>query len=152
MLSNILLVFHVLIAIGVIGLILLQQGKGADAGAAFGSGASGTVFGSAGSGNFLSRTTGILAALFFATSLGLAYLANDSAKKPTSVVDQVQTQTAPATTLPAENDKPATADTVTTEVKPGAEKPVAEQPATEKPAAEKPAAEQKPAPTLPVNE
>ena len=77
MLNNILLVFHVLVSIGIIGLILLQQGKGADAGAAFGAGASGTVFGSQGSSTFLSRATAILAALFFATSLGLAYLANE---------------------------------------------------------------------------
>lgn len=79
MLNNILLAFHVLVSIGIVGLILLQQGKGADAGAAFGAGASGTVFGSQGSGTFLSRATAILAALFFATSLGLAYLANESA-------------------------------------------------------------------------
>ena len=91
MLNNILLVIHVLIAVAVIALILLQQGKGADAGAAFGSGASGTVFGSQGSGTFLSRVTGILAALFFITSLGLAYLANEGAKS-NSVVDQVEQQ------------------------------------------------------------
>ena len=65
---------HVLIAALMIGLILIQHGKGADAGAAFGSGASGTVFGAKGSGNFLSRSTAILAALFFSTSLALAYL------------------------------------------------------------------------------
>ena len=77
MLNNILLVVHVLIAVGIVGLILLQQGKGADAGAAFGGGASSTVFGSQGSGTFLSRATAILAALFFVTSLWLAYLAKD---------------------------------------------------------------------------
>lgn len=91
MLTNILLVVHVLIAVSIVALILLQQGKGADAGAAFGAGASGTVFGSQGSGTFLSRTTGILAALFFMTSLGLAYVANQGAKI-TSVVDQAQTE------------------------------------------------------------
>ena len=116
MLNNILLVFHVLIAVSVIGLILLQQGKGADAGAAFGSGASGTVFGSQGSGTFLSRATGILAALFFATSLGLAYLANEGAK-PTSVVDQVETQAVETTTLPTEDTKPAATE-ITPEEKP----------------------------------
>jgi preprotein translocase subunit SecG len=65
---------HVLISIMIIGLVLIQRGKGAEAGAAFGAGASGTVFGAKGSANFLSRSTGILAALFFATSLSLAYL------------------------------------------------------------------------------
>jgi preprotein translocase subunit SecG len=67
-----LIIVHVLLAVGIIALVLLQQGRGADAGAAFGSGASGTVFGAQGSASFLTRTTGILATLFFATSLGLA--------------------------------------------------------------------------------
>jgi len=71
---------HVLIAALMIGLILIQHGKGADAGAAFGSGASGTVFGAKGSGNFLSRSTAILAALFFSTSLALAYLGGNRAE------------------------------------------------------------------------
>ena len=73
--QTILTVIHLVLALGLIGLVLIQHGKGADAGAAFGSGASATVFGSRGSANFLSRTTGILAALFFATSLALAYFA-----------------------------------------------------------------------------
>src|SRR5690349_12171998 len=71
---TVLIVFQVLLASAIIGLVLLQQGKGADVGAAFGSGASGTVFGSRGSANFLSRTTAALAALFFVNSLCLAYL------------------------------------------------------------------------------
>lgn len=71
---QILIVFQVLVGLGVIGLVLMQQGKGADAGAAFGSGASGTVFGAQGSASFLSRATAILALLFFSTSLGLAIL------------------------------------------------------------------------------
>ena len=103
MLQNIILVFHVLIAVSLIALVLLQQGKGADAGAAFGGGgggaggggASGSVFGSKGSGSFLSRTTGILATLFFVTSLTLAYLANQQ-MEPTSVVDKVSTSVQPA--------------------------------------------------------
>jgi len=74
MLYSILLAIQVVLAIAIIALILVQHGEGADAGAAFGSGASGTVFGSQGSANFLSRTTAVLAALFFAASLGLAYL------------------------------------------------------------------------------
>jgi len=66
------IIIHVLLGLGIIGLVLMQQGKGADAGAAFGSGASGSVFGAQGAASFLSRTTAILATLFFATSLGLA--------------------------------------------------------------------------------
>jgi preprotein translocase subunit SecG len=84
----IVLAVHVLIAALMVGLILIQHGKGADAGAAFGSGASGTVFGSKGSGSFLTRSTGILATLFFITSLSLAYLgANRSA--PDDIIDSI---------------------------------------------------------------
>ncbi len=86
MLYNIILVIHVLIATGLIALVLLQQGKGADAGAAFGSGASGTVFGSQGSASFLTRTTAVLATLFFVTSLTLFTLAANLSK-PESVVE-----------------------------------------------------------------
>ena len=75
-LQTILLVAQVLIAISLIGLILIQHGKGADAGAAFGSGASSTVFGSQGSGNFLTKATAILAFLFLANSLSLAFIAS----------------------------------------------------------------------------
>ena len=73
-LNTVALITHVLIAASIIGLVMLQKGKGADAGAGFGAGASGTVFGARGSANFLSRSTAVMAALFFATSLGLAYL------------------------------------------------------------------------------
>ncbi len=66
---------HVIAAVSIIVLVLMQQGKGADMGAAFGSGSSGSVFGASGSGNFLSRTTAIVATLFFITSLSLTYLA-----------------------------------------------------------------------------
>ncbi|SFW33894.1 preprotein translocase subunit SecG [Nitrosovibrio sp. Nv17] len=69
-------IVHVLSAIAVIVLVLLQHGKGADMGAAFGSGSSGSLFGASGSANFLSRATGILATVFFITSLGLTYLSN----------------------------------------------------------------------------
>ena len=84
-------VLHVMLAASIIGLVLLQRGKGADAGAGFGAGASGTVFGARGSGSFLSRTTAILATLFFITSLGLAYLFSQKTA-PTSVVDRVTTE------------------------------------------------------------
>ena len=76
MLQTVVIVVHLLVAIGVVALVLLQQGKGADAGASFGSGASATVFGSQGSSTFLSRFTAILACVFFATSLGLAFFAD----------------------------------------------------------------------------
>ncbi|MBZ9558280.1 MULTISPECIES: preprotein translocase subunit SecG [Modicisalibacter] len=73
------LMIHVAIAIALVALVLLQQGKGADAGASFGGGASQTVFGSRGSGSFLAKLTGALAAAFFATSLALAYFASSQA-------------------------------------------------------------------------
>ena len=83
------LTFHVIIAILIVALILIQKGKGADMGSAFGAGASGTIFGSKGSANFLSRATAILATLFFITSLTLAYL-NKGTVKVESVLDRVQ--------------------------------------------------------------
>lgn len=134
--NNILLVVHVLIAVAMIALILLQQGKGADAGAAFGSGASGTVFGSRGSASFLSRATAILATLFFITSLSLAYLASSNAKSGGSAVDKALTQgqqkkAAPAATdktKPAESKqtapaKPAESKTTKPETKPAESQP-----------------------------
>jgi preprotein translocase subunit SecG len=110
MLYNIILVAHVLIAATLIGLVLIQQGKGADAGAAFGSGASGTVFGSRGSASFLTRTTGVLATLFFITSLSLFTMANDLSK-PESVVDTMTQQTEE----PAQQDDIPAADTMPVE-------------------------------------
>jgi len=103
MLHNVLLIIHVLVAAGVIGLVLIQQGKGADAGAAFGGGASSTVFGSQGSGSFLTRATGVLATIFFITSLSLAYLSIQKIA-PTSVVDTVKEQ---SIDVPAAKTKPA---------------------------------------------
>ncbi len=80
--QTILVAVHLILAAGVVGLVLIQHGKGADAGAAFGSGASSTVFGSQGSGSFLTRATAVLATLFFATSLGLAYFAMQGTEQP----------------------------------------------------------------------
>ncbi|MDO9168766.1 MAG: preprotein translocase subunit SecG [Methylobacter sp.] len=74
MMYQVIIVVHVLLGLGVVGLVLMQQGKGADAGAAFGTGSSGSVFGAQGAASFLSRATAILATLFFMTSLGLAVL------------------------------------------------------------------------------
>lgn len=87
---QILLVVQVLIAMGVIGLVLLQQGKGADAGAAFGSGGAGSVFGSRGPATLLTRMTAILAAVFFVNSIGLAYLAREVSTQNQSVVERYQ--------------------------------------------------------------
>jgi preprotein translocase subunit SecG len=84
--NTLLLVLQVIIAVSLIGIVLIQHGKGADAGAAFGSGASSTVFGSGGSGGFLSKATAFLAVLFLANSLLLAYLARDRVKAPESLL------------------------------------------------------------------
>lgn len=81
MLETVVVVIHLLMALGLVVLVLLQQGKGADAGASFGAGASATVFGSQGSATFLSRFTAILAAVFFITSLGLAFFAKEKANE-----------------------------------------------------------------------
>jgi preprotein translocase subunit SecG len=88
MIETLLVVVHVLLAAGLIGLVLIQHGKGADAGAAFGSGASATVFGARGAASFLSRATSILATLFFLTSLALAYFAMRASERP-GIVSQV---------------------------------------------------------------
>lgn len=102
MLETVIIVVHLVVAIGVVGFVLIQQGKGADAGASFGSGASGTVFGSQGSSSFLSRFTAVLAAVFFATSLGLAFYAKDRASTisqlglPDPVLLEVPQQERPA--------------------------------------------------------
>ena len=95
-LQTLAVVFHVLLAFAIVGFVLLQRGKGADAGAGFGAGASGTVFGARGSASFLSRTTAVLATLFFLTSLGLSYLFSQQ-KQPTSVFDTLPQQQVPAT-------------------------------------------------------
>jgi preprotein translocase subunit SecG len=98
---NVAIVVHVVIAMAIIGLVLLQHGKGADMGSGFGGGASGSLFGATGSANFLSRTTAVLAAVFFASSLGLAYLATTKPREAGSVVDR-----APAAQPKAEAPKP----------------------------------------------
>ena len=102
---NLVLVVHILVGISVIGLVLIQHGKGADMGAAFGSGASGSLFGASGSANFLSRTTAVLAAMFFATSLTLSYMASNRPRTGGSVMDKVKLE-AP-TSQPAKTDVPS---------------------------------------------
>lgn len=93
-----LLIFQVLLGLTIIGLVLLQQGKGADMGAAFGAGSSGTVFGASGGGSFLTRTTGVLAALFFINSILLSSpLVLDIERSPASVTERVPAPAAPET-------------------------------------------------------
>jgi preprotein translocase subunit SecG len=111
--ETVLLIVHVLIALALIALVLLQQGKGAEMGAAFGSGASSTVFGSQGSASFLSRGTAILAALFFVTSLTLAYFSgtgteNGSVVDRTSpVVEDTRPEGVPVAPSTGAEEKPA---------------------------------------------
>lgn len=99
-LKTLLMVAQVLSALGVIGLVLLQHGKGADVGAAFGSGASGSLFGATGSANFLSRTTAVLATLFFVCTLALTLLGNYRPSASLGVMGAAP-QTAPAASVPA---------------------------------------------------
>jgi preprotein translocase subunit SecG len=96
---TLILVVDVVVALCIIGLVLLQHGKGADVGAAFGSGASGSLFGASGSANFLSRTTGVLAAVFFLTTFVLAYLVTHKPRTSGGVMDTVKEQ--PKTQAPA---------------------------------------------------
>lgn len=110
--EKIILIVHLLTGLAIIGMILLQQGKGAEAGASFGSGASQTVLGSAGGWNFFSRVTGILATVFFITSFGLAVIAKDAAKVGGDILPELETvQQSLETELPevdsvVENDVP----------------------------------------------
>jgi preprotein translocase subunit SecG len=104
--DQIIIVVHILLGLSIIGLIMMQQGKGADAGAGFGGGASGSVFGAQGSASFLSRMTAIFAALFFITSLGLAWI--NGHKGATTPEDILNTEQAPIeSVLPNINDKAA---------------------------------------------
>jgi len=104
------LIIHTLIALAIIGLVLLQRGKGADAGAAFGAGASGTVFGARGSSSFFSRATAVLAAAFFASSLTLAYLSSQRSTAPESLLEgapAVEAEQAVPAAPPDEEQAPA---------------------------------------------
>ena len=104
--TNVFIVVHVVIALAIIGLVLLQHGKGADMGSGFGGGASGSLFGATGSANFLSRATAVLATIFFALSLTLAYLATHRTPDGGGVMDAVRQQQKAA---PAPEQKPAAA-------------------------------------------
>ncbi|WP_028994580.1 preprotein translocase subunit SecG [Azonexus hydrophilus] len=100
-LFSVVLTVHILVALAIIGLVLMQHGKGADMGAAFGSGSSGSLFGASGSANFLSRTTAVLATVFFLTSLSLAYIASDKPKTAGSLMEEVVQSQPVSTAVPA---------------------------------------------------
>ena len=106
--QTIVLIAHTLIALAIIALVLLQRGKGADAGAAFGAGASGTVFGARGSASFFSRSTAVLATAFFISSLTLAYMSSQRATAPESLLENAPAVENQAEPLPAvDEDLPA---------------------------------------------
>ena len=135
--TNVFIVVHVVIALAIIGLVLLQHGKGADMGSGFGGGASASLFGATGSANFLSRMTAALATIFFLLSLGLAYVATNRPKAGGGILDAVKTE------------KPAGEVPQTTGEVPQTTAPA---PAPPKPAAEaaKPAPDAKPAASEPA--
>jgi preprotein translocase subunit SecG len=110
MLRGLILGVHVLLALMIIGLVLLQRGKGAEAGAGFGSGASGTVFGARGTSTLFSKLTAVFAGLFFVTSLTLAYLGSHATAEPTSVLERAAQQAA-AKAPPAQTPAPPPAST-----------------------------------------
>ena len=117
LLVNVILTVQILTALGMIGLILIQHGKGADMGAAFGSGSSGSLFGASGSANFLSRTTAFLAAVFFVSTLALAYFGSARPESAGSVLETVapvvtpeagSAAAVPGSSVPAPEAAPAT--------------------------------------------
>lgn len=111
---TLIVVIQVLSALAIIGLVLIQHGKGADMGAAFGSGASGSLFGASGSSNFLSKSTGVAAAIFFCATLALAFIGNKHSAVNGGVMERLPTPSAPATQAPANsvpNQAPATNNT-----------------------------------------
>jgi preprotein translocase subunit SecG len=123
--TNVLIIVHVVVALGIIGLVLLQHGKGADMGSGFGGGASGSLFGATGSANFLSRATAVLAAIFFALSLALAYVATRKpAEQGGGVIDAIRSKQAQPAKPPAETPKPG----AETQVPGDAQKPSADVP------------------------
>ena len=108
-LFNLVVVVQVISALAIIGLVLLQHGKGADMGAAFGSGASGSLFGASGSSNFLSKSTAVAAAIFFAATLSLAYMGNNRTPGAAPSGGVMERMAAPAKGVPANATPPADA-------------------------------------------
>jgi preprotein translocase subunit SecG len=119
---TLILIIDIIVALAIIGLVLLQHGKGADVGAAFGGGASGSLFGASGSANFLSRTTAILAVIFFITTFALAYLASNRPRGQGSALDVIKEQpavpapSAPAAPAPGAAKAPGASDSKANEV------------------------------------
>ena len=103
--ESILLVVHVIVALLIIGLIMLQQGKGAEMGASFGAGASQTVFGAVGSGNFFSRLTAVLVAVFFVTSFVLAIMAKSSVEMDDPLIPELESVSEVPASAPAASDE-----------------------------------------------
>ncbi|KPJ81969.1 MAG: hypothetical protein AMJ58_03240 [Gammaproteobacteria bacterium SG8_30] len=112
MLHSLLVTLHLALCVAIVGLVLIQRGKGADAGAGFGAGASGTVFGARGSATFFSKATAVVATLFIVTSLALTYLASQPVEAPDSLVESLPAEAQPAVEVPqsgalGEDDVPA---------------------------------------------
>lgn len=117
MLETVVIIVHLVMAIALVGLVLVQQGKGAEAGASFGAGASATVFGAQGTGSFFSRLTAILAAVFFATSLGLAFYAKQRASGSDDIgLPSIEVQQAVQESRALQGDIPQLVDDVTEEL------------------------------------
>jgi preprotein translocase subunit SecG len=136
MLRGVILGVHVLLALMIIGLVLLQRGKGAEAGAGFGSGASGTVFGARGTSTLFSKLTAVFAGLFFVTSLSLAYLGTHSTVEPTSVLERAAQAAAAAPSKappPALTPSTTPSSTPTTSAPPPASAPAPNAPAPDAP-------------------
>jgi preprotein translocase subunit SecG len=146
-LFNLIVVLQVVSALAIIGLVLVQHGKGADMGAAFGSGASGSLFGASGSSNFLSKSTAVAAAIFFAATLALAYFGSN--RPAASVGGGVMERAAVPATAPAGNAGNAVPNTVPAPAAAPAA-PAATQDVPSAPAATAPAAAPAPAPAAPA--
>jgi len=106
---EVLIVIYLIVALAIVGLVLIQQGKGADMGASFGSGASGSVFGSSGAGSFLTRSTGVLATMFFVISLLLGSITAERSNK-TSEFENLATEQVDGAKPPVSTDAPASKD------------------------------------------
>jgi len=140
-LFNLVVVVQVLSALAIIALVLLQHGKGADMGAAFGSGASGSLFGATGSSNFMSKSTAVAAAIFFAATLGLSALATQRTSGGTSVLSNITAPVTGSAAIPAANAPAA----------PAAQAPAAQAPAAPAPAVTTPAPAAAPSNSAPSN-
>ncbi len=137
--ETVILIVHVLAAIGVVSLVLLQQGKGADMGAAFGSGASSTVFGSEGSSSFITRATAILATVFFITSMALAIVASrgmgNASVTESAMTEMVDSEAPVAEDMPSAPQAPAAEAASDMPAAPVVEDTVVEAPASDTPTA-----------------